>query len=187
MGQQRKNTTHDSGGKFTGSRGLTEKQGRFVAAYVANGGQAQAAAEAAGYQAAGSEGWRLMQIPHVQTALHDARQKKLSNLATSGLALIEGIIRGTEEAPVKIRFEASKFVIQLAGHVAPKAGDAQETDEKPMEEWTIEELEAFVRRGEEAAKRAKQPILDAAEIEPIAPEVAPDESEPRRIQGPSTV
>lgn len=154
---------------------------------VRNGGNATAAADAAGYRDPGSRGWELMQKPHIVAALHEARQRKLGNLATAGLALIERVIDGSEDAPIKVRFEASKFVIQLAGHVAPKAGDAQETDEKPMEEWTIEELEAFVRRGEEAAKRAKQPILDAAEIEPIAPEVAPEESEPRRIQGPSTV
>lgn len=160
MGQELKNTTHGSDGKFVGSRGLTAKQTKFVAAYIANGGNANGAAMAAGYAVAESEGWRLSQNPAVQAAIHKARQTKLSNLATAGLGYIEDLLNGKEEANPRIKLDAAKFVINLAGHVAPKAGDVVEEDAKPLEEMSIQELEDFVRRGEQAARQARQPIID---------------------------
>lgn len=188
MGQQVGNVTQDSRGRISGSRGLTSMQRLFVVAFVANGGNGRAAAKAAGYADPDAAQYNLVRSAHVAAAIADARQRKISELATAGLDLLEQVIRGTlDGVKPKERLEASKFVINLAGHVAPKAADGDTDDDKPLEEMTIQELEDFVRRGEEAAKRAKQPIIDGAARELVAPDTAPDGAEVIDVTPESTV
>ena len=167
-------TTRDGSGKITGSRGLTEKQQRFVENYLSNGGNATAAARSAGYVMEAQDGWRQRQLPNVQRAIFEGQKRKLQSLSTAGLGFLEQLITGQiPDAKPRDRLDASKFVINLAGHVAPKGGEPEADDSKPLEEMSIAELEDFVRRGEAAAKRARQPILEHAGSAPNAPGVEP--------------
>jgi hypothetical protein len=176
MGQQVGNTTHGTSGRITGSRGLTVQQAAFVAAMVANGGDQALAAKAAGYKHRTSA-WVVSQVPAVQAALHDARQKKLSNLATAGIGFLEQVVRGQIECTVRERLDAVKIVLPLAGHVAPKAGDAEARDAKSLEDMDINELQSFV--SDMMAKRAAaaKPVIDGQAVPDSAPDSETDETD----------
>jgi phage terminase small subunit len=154
-------------------QGLTDQQTIFVDRYVSNGGNGTAAARDGGYSRARASqyAWELLQKPHVLEAVH-AKQARMigGELATKAVEVIQGILNDAElpktVAGRKLQFEASKTVLDRAGHIAPKAAEPVETkDEKPMSEWTVEELEAFIRRGEATMEESarEREALEAAE------------------------
>lgn len=157
---------------------LTELQRAFVAAFVASGGKnATDAAREAGYSAesARTEAWRLLRKPHVQAAIRAERTRAIGTEGgTLAWSVINGIL-GDERAPHGVRFEAAKFVLGVAGHVAPRAADAQGDDRDAVEDMSLEELNEFIRRGEEkirlrkaATESAESVDADAADARSIA-------------------
>lgn len=169
MGMPPATITQDASGRITGTKGLTNKESEFVRVYVANGGRGVEAATAAGYESPQTECWRLLRRPHIANAIHKARQRRIGEIATAGLDLLARVINGTEPATPKTRVSAAQFVIGLAGHVAPKAIENGDKPDKPLEEMTVSELESLIRRLDEAARLARQPVIDGS----IAPAVAP--------------
>jgi hypothetical protein len=156
-------------GRFNDVASLTDKQERFVVLFVANGGKRINAARGAGYADPDTEGTRLLKLLHVTAAIHIERQRRISELSTAGLGLIGQIIDGTEPAAAGVKLDAAKFVIGLAGHSAKQAAEAPKTGDKPLEEMTIEEMEAMLRRSEQALAQAQ--VIDG---DATAPDTAPD-------------
>lgn len=130
---------------------LTERQRAFVVAFVASGGKnATEAAREAGFSAASArqEAWRLLRKPHVQAAIRAERARAIGTEGGSlAWSVIEGILKD-ERSPVGVRFEAAKFVMGLAGHVAPKPGEEQGDTPTSLEDMTVAQLEEIIRRGE---------------------------------------
>jgi len=142
----------------------TELQGRFVVAYVANGGNATNAAKAAGYslRTAGKAGSKLVRNPHVQDAIRQEQRRLLhSDLATKALGVLKSIMEN-EEAPAGARVDAAKTVLDRAGLMAPRAvvgGD----DNVPLTQMSVSELRKVIASGESEVLRL-QAELDALAI-----------------------
>lgn len=173
MAMQKGMTARNASNQIVGSKGLTDKQRAFVNAMMRNGGNQTAAAKAAGYADPASSGWHLCQIPAIQTALHQLRQRHISNLATAGLDLLRQVIRGETEASMPVRVDASKFIINLAGHTVPKEDTNHKKDAKSLATMTVSEMEAIVRQGEDRLARMK--LVDAKVID--VPVIVPVETQ----------
>ncbi len=191
MGMPKGMVVQDEGGRFVGVRGLTDMERAFVQEYLVNGGKQKAAATVAGYADPSACGWHLSRSPKIQSALRVLRQRKILALATAGLAFVEATIEGTNDATMSQRLKASMWAVELAGHVAPKPGQEQPDEDKPMAEMTVSELEGVIRRGEEAIRRAQQPTIEGeavtVEDAPSVPAVWPDSLQPVEIEEESTV
>ena len=99
---------------------LTPQQADFVLHYTSTPeaiGNAAAAARLAGYseQSARELGRQLLDKPHVRAAVDEANRQAVSGrLATKAVALLERVIED-ESAPVKVRVDAAKAVLDRAG------------------------------------------------------------------------
>lgn len=129
-------------------RELTEMQGAFVVAYVANGGNGTQAAIEAGYseQSARQQAFALTHNPRVVAAIQTEQRRTFARIANKAIVVLEGFL-DDKTAPAGVRLDAARTVLDRAGLTA-KAAEADEAPKKPMSEWTIEELEAFIERQE---------------------------------------
>lgn len=144
---------------------VNEQQMLFVRAFVGNGGDKEAAAKAAGYSdtAARSYAYELLAKPHVRAAVFAEQQRVIqTDGASTALAFLLSVV-ADKGAATGARVDAAKFIINLAGHVAPKAPEAAEGRERELADLTVEELEQIIRDGrkvESAFDAAAAPILD---------------------------
>ncbi len=144
-----------------GHRELTEAQQVFVMHFTSSPGAIGNAAESArraGYseKSARELGRQLLDKPHVRKAVEDANRHSISGkIATKAVDLLERVI-DDENAPIKVRVEAAKTILDRAGIVAATAIKADGKDgvpEKPLSEMTVEELEEIVRQSGEIVRR----------------------------------
>lgn len=147
-------------------RQLTEQQKGFVREYVRNGGNGTEAARKAGYSASrpAQQAHDLLVLSHVQEAIHREQSRLIgSDLASKAIVIIEGILNdeslATSVAGRKLQFEASKTILDRAGHIAPKAAEPEMAGDKPLNTMSVEELEAFIRDGRESLRR-----MEAGEV-----------------------
>lgn len=99
---------------------LTPQQAAFVDAYVANGGQATAAAKAAGY-AQGSarvSGNRLLKQDKVLRHIHDRTIAALAAAAPAALNTLERLARSAKSE--RVRREAASDLLDRVGMRAPE-------------------------------------------------------------------
>ncbi|PYG00750.1 terminase small subunit [Thioalkalivibrio sp. ALE21] len=132
------------GGKFQPATGLTEKQERFVHAYVQNGGDGRRALEAAGYNYKDpAQGVReLTRQRHVKAALQKERERQITGrVANKALRTLEDLM-DSEDTPAPVRFQAARFSLQMAGHDA--GPNARGDHDRPLNELSVEELQQIV-------------------------------------------
>ena len=128
---------------------LTEMQEAFVLTFTSAPGaigNASEAARQAGFSphTAREQGRQLLHKPHVQAALRDANQKLLSGqIATKAVAHLEKVI-DDESAPIKVRVEAAKTVLDRGGFGAAPAGQGKREGEKHPSEMNQDELFAHM-------------------------------------------
>jgi len=131
---------------------LTEQQAAFVLHFTSTSGaigNATEAARRAGYseRTAREIGYQLLRKPHVRDAVDEANREMLSGtIATKAVALLERVL-DDEEAPLKVRLEAAKTVLDRAGLVPPSVAEravALGNEGKPLAEMSLEELNRFI-------------------------------------------
>lgn len=150
--------TRNAAGQIVGTRGLTEQQARFVQNTV-NGLSQTDAARQAGYAEPGVAGYQLKRNPRIIAAIHAEQALVIGgDLANAALGVLRDILTG--DHPAKLKLDAAKTVLDRAGHIAPKAGDAPTGEDKPLAEMSVDELEAFIRRGRQAVEQAAAPIIE---------------------------
>lgn len=136
---------------------LTEQQAAFAVNVVTNGGNVSKAAREAGYSAktATQIGSHLMRKPHVIAAIQEEQRRTISGrLCSMAVAVLEQIM-GDKDAPAGARLDAAKTVLDRGGIVAkqaPGAGAGGGLD-KPLSEMTLEELDAFIAKGQTALRQ----------------------------------
>lgn len=132
---------------------VTDQQGAFVNHFTSTPGaigNASAAARLAGYSEKHSAemGRQLLGKAHVRKAIDDANRQSISGtIATKAVALLERVI-DDESAPLKVRVEAAKTILDRAGIVPPSVTErdrAGNEHKKPLSEMTIDELDIFIR------------------------------------------
>ena len=146
----------------SGARALNDQQQAFVLHFTSSPGAIGNAAEAArraGYseKSARELGRQLLDKPHVQNAIERANRLLISHtLATKAVDLLERVMDDAE-APIKVRVEAAKTVLDRAGITAMIAerDDAEDRAMKSMSQMTREELEEIVRAGQAVIDEAR--------------------------------
>ena len=109
---------------------LTPQQADFVLHYTSTPGaigNASESARRAGYSEASARelGRQLLDKPHVRAAVDEANRQAVSGrLTTKAVALLERVIED-EAAPMKVRVDAAKAVLDRAGWTAGQTGPAQ--------------------------------------------------------------
>lgn len=147
-------------------RQLTEQQKVFVREYVRNGGSGADAARAAGYAASrpAQQAHDLLALSHIQEAIHREQSKLIGgDLASKAVEVVHRILHDDalagSVAGQKLQLEAAKTVLDRAGHIAPKASEPEMIGDKPLTEMSLEELEAFIRRGQAALAKMDEDSL----------------------------
>lgn len=132
---------------------LTEMQRAFVVHFTTTPeaiGNASEAARRAGYSPATAkeQGRQLLAKPHVADAIDAANRAQISGtLATKATALLERIV-DNEDAPLRVRLDAAKTILDRGGIIAPRAPEPVISGPKPLEAMTAAELEEFILRTE---------------------------------------
>ena len=162
-------------GRFIGSNGLTRWQRAFARGYATNGGNAKAAAVSAGtpLEHARSAGTRALENGAVLRQIHAERRKFFSGQGASKAArtLLDLM---DDDTPANVRFQAAKFVSEVAGHAPADGRTNTPADDKSLSEMTIEELEAFIAGGRAAVdQRARTIDGQAVRVDDSAPDSAP--------------
>jgi hypothetical protein len=126
---------------------LTELQQAFVVAYTSDPsaiGNCREAALRAGYSqhTAAESGRRLVTQPHIRDAIRAANLELISGrIATKAIGLLERVI-DDESAPIKIRVDACKTVLDRGGFGASPAGHDKPNGKHPSE---MNEAELYQR------------------------------------------
>jgi hypothetical protein len=148
-------------------RELTERQAAFALAYARNGGNGSKAAISAGYAPGGAAeaASRLIRLPWVIRAIEIERKGFLAEAELASLGYVVGVIRDAE-ATAAIRLKAAEVALKA---VARERDGQKNTDGagKRLNEMSIGELEALIRRLDQAAELAQQPIVEGS-VEPPA-------------------
>lgn len=154
--------------------GLTETQSQFVREYVKNGGNASAAAVAAGYSKDRSRqaGWELSRSKKVIEAVKVEQARYISGeLSNVALGTLGNIMRD-ETAPAAARVQASRWVLEAAGHGLPAAALAarlgMDGADKPLSEFSLADLEEMTKRAADSLDRMRSvnaPIVEADALE----------------------
>jgi phage terminase small subunit len=138
------------------TRNLTERQSRFVEAYV-NGRNITGSAIDAGYSesTASQIGSALLKVPHIQAAVQAGVRHALALDAPLARRVLVDLAQDAHMNP-KIRLDAAKTLLDRAGHVAPRPTTDKSAEHQALHEMSIEQLRALADRLEsELADRAK--------------------------------
>lgn len=141
---------------------LTDFVNEFIEYYVKNGGQSRAAFLQAGGD---SDGVRqgvaaLMGSKKVREAIRQRQVQRMVSMANMAAATVEDLMLCEDgTVPAAVRFQAAKWCMETAG-VGPQFSEAgkpgAEGGDKPLEEMSIRELEAFITAGGQAVKQQRQ-------------------------------
>jgi len=106
-----------------------------------------------------------MRNPRVLATIHAEQSRVLSGeLANLSLGVLRRILSapdGDEFVTVKLKLDAAKTVLDRAGHVAPKAGEASDpASVRDLSQMSIDELKAFVQRAEHDAAERAMPVIE---------------------------
>ena len=137
-------------------RQLTEKQRLFIREYVRHSGSRSAAAKSAGVSRNYAD--YVLGMPAAVDELHRLRDAWLrTDLAQQAGAVLAGLLN-SETTPAMVRYQAARYVLEMAGHEKPQQNQALNND-KPLNEMTIEELQTFINAGTGALKDLKNQRL----------------------------
>lgn len=114
-----------AGGRFVGTEELTELQTAFVDAYVANGGNARAAAVTAGYADGARNAWKLRHNPAVSRAITEAREAAVMAGTQVALATYIAVAQDVVAPPAARVTAADRIVAWAERHTAAKRTDGK--------------------------------------------------------------
>lgn len=153
---------------------LTDQQAEFVRQYVKNGGNGSAAAIAAGYakDRAAKTAYDLTRHQKILDAIKLQQSRYISGeLSNVALGTLGNIMRD-ETAPAAARVQASRWVLEAAGHGLPAAALAarlgMDGADKPLSEFSLADLEEMTKRAAESLERMRSvnaPTIEADAIE----------------------
>lgn len=117
-------------------QGLTAMQVEFVRLFIETGERERATIEA-GYSGEPSVvAWRLLRTPAVVAAIRLQTVLRLQEIAPVALPVLEGILVD-ESAPKSVRVDAAKTLLDRAGHIAPKARDPDNPNDRPLNDRRV--------------------------------------------------
>jgi phage terminase small subunit len=171
MGSKRTETDKDQwkGGVIANidhAPALNPQQEAFVAAFVANGGNASVAAKAAGYE--GNIGTDLLNNHKVRQAIELKRDLDIkTNGATQAWQVMQGLLTDPT-APAQVRFQAARWTLEASGHGLSAIAAAihmNKGGKKELHEMSITDLQDMVDRYREQLTSMKQVVNEANALE----------------------
>lgn len=137
------------GGRHIQSAKMTDKMEAFCLFMSQNGGNASAAAVAAGYHDA-KHASDLMQNPVILHRIKFLQTQRITgSMANKALDVLDDIM-SSPAYPAAARVSAAKCVLEMSGHGIVAQGQrlryGLDSEGKGLEEMTTAELEAFVSR-----------------------------------------
>lgn len=135
---------------------MTDKQARFVEAYIRTGSVIEAG-RIAGY-AHDSGSYGAIRSSTIQNALHAYRVRTIKGEgATIGMKCMLRLAGAESEAPAAVQFQAAKWLLEAAGHGASADDDGEA---KPLAEMTEQELERVIgKMQEQIEKGGELPVI----------------------------
>ena len=144
-------------------RPLTDQEIAFTDAYVANGGDAKAAAAKVGFEDPAKAGKDLIAIPQIRETIELARDTDIKTAgATRAWDVIQELME-SQATPAQTRFQAAKWTLEASGHgLSAVAASLQlglkKSGKKDLSELSVSELEDFIRRGRETFDNLKSTV-----------------------------
>lgn len=175
--------TSDGNGRFVGTSQLTDKQRKFVTYYVQNGGHATAAARAAGYSTPATSAQGLTRSAAVMRAVRAERERWIQGkIANAAASAIHDLITDAD-TPASVRFQVSRWALEAAGHGGKDSAGEGVDNDKPLNELTIDELQAFINGGQAALQQREQQARRTIDVTPGEQAAdTPDEPHSARIR-----
>lgn len=137
---------------------LTAFAAQYVENYVSNGGSSRAAFLMAGGDPervrAGVQ--RLMGSAKIREAIRIKQTELMVSLANKAAGTVEELMMA-DDVPPNVRFQAAKWCMEAAG-IGPQfvSKEPERAEDKPLDEMTIAELEAFISAGGQAVKDRRE-------------------------------
>lgn len=147
--------------------GLTPMQSRFAYLVGHDGLSLTKAAEGAGFAKGHNYGSHLMRNPHIRAAVHAIRAAAIEgDLASLALSTMRSLMRD-DLTPAPVRFQAAKWTLETCGHRAAAEAAGAPAPEKSLSDMSLQELEAFIARGESALDRLKVVSAPVVEVQAV--------------------
>jgi len=145
-----------------GSAQLTDQELRFAEAYLANGGEGKAAAEAAGYDKPGPQANQLLADPRIRAMIEVRRDMEIKTAgATKAWAVIQELMTDPS-SPAQVKFQAAKWTLEASGHglsaVAASLQLGLRNSGKQLHQLSLTELEEFVTSGRKTFENMKSAV-----------------------------
>ena len=136
---------------------LTPQQEQFVEIYAKNGGNALAAAKAAGF----ADSTNLMLNHKIRQAIELKRDIEIKTTgATKAWEVMQSLLTDPA-APAQVRFQAARWTLEASGHglsAIAAAFQMGKASKKEMHEMSVSELEEMVNRSRELLTSMKQVV-----------------------------
>lgn len=130
---------------------LTEIQRSFISYLVLEGHNPTEAARRAGYSHPNVRAYELLRKPHIVGAIRKEQGRVLDgDLANVALRTLRGVMED-QQSPASAKVAASRAVLEASGYFKRE----QETplENKSPLDMSVQELEAFVKKGREEMRK----------------------------------
>lgn len=145
---------------------LPEQQQAFVDAYVANGGNAKAAARSVGYDE--TNGPLLLKNHKVREAVELKRDLDIkTNGATQAWQVMQSLLTDPT-APAQVRFQSARWILEASGHGLSAVAAAIQLGKqgrKDQHEMSVTELAEIVERGRRQLESMRQVVGELQSME----------------------
>lgn len=149
---------------FDDTPAISAQQEAFVAAYVANGGNADAAAKTTGY----ADGPALLKNHKVRQAIEIKRDTEIKTGGASKAWEVMQSLLTDPAAPAQVRFQAARWTLEASGHGLSAIAAAihmGNRGKKDQHEMSVSDLIEVVERGRKQLESMKQVANEMKSIE----------------------
>lgn len=152
---------------------LTQQQETFVDAYVANGGNADAAGKIAGF----ADGNAQLRAVKIREAIELKRDMDIkTNGATQAWRVMQGLLTDPA-APAQVRFQAARWTLEASGHGLSAVAAALAVGnkgKKDLQEMSVSELQDLADRARNWLDSMKT-VVSTVQSHKDALDVTPEE------------
>ena len=154
----------DAKGRLVGRTKLTARQALYVAE-LGNGKAQAEAARMAGYASGAVAASEANRSVGVRTLIDRRRRRIIDQCAGYAVLVLRDTVTGKYK-PDRIQWEATQRALAMAGLDKPE-GSEKASDNKPIHQMSLKELEAMAARIQSAKRVSVVPELDADAVQVI--------------------
>jgi hypothetical protein len=144
---------------------LSEQQLMFVEAYVGNGGNAKAAAEAVGYD--GSNGAALLKNHKVREAIEIYRDTEIKTKGATKAWAVMNRLLDDPATPAQVQFQAARWTLEASGHGLSAVAAALAVGnrgKKDLQDMSVSELQDIADKARNWLDSMKTVVATGIEV-----------------------